>query len=371
MKKFIFFLFFLYLNTFNTLTIASTNKKYIATPIAKIEGIPWSFLFMENNLILVASRDGYLHLIDMKKSKVIDKTQVPNVADVGQGGLLDLKKHPKFSTNSLIFFTFSTKLEKGFTTALGTFEWKKNRPKNFKTIFIANAYGKTTRHFGSRLAFNKLKNNIFLSVGDRGEREKAQDLNFHHGKILRLNLDGTTVSKNPFKNAPAIWSLGHRNPQGLFYDEMTETLFEQEHGPRGGDEINIIKKGKNYGWPIITYGKEYWGPSIGEGTAKKGLEQPIKYYVPSIAPCGLILYRADQYPEWKGSLFSGALKLRHLNRVSLHVEKYKKTLHFKAGNEERLFKKLNKRVRYITTDDKQWLYFSTDNGEIYRIDKAI
>lgn len=325
---------------------------------------------MQNKLLLVADRNGYLHVLNSENKKVLNKIQVPNVADVGQGGLLDLKKHPKFLKNSLVYFTFSTKIKNGYTTALGTFEWKKKTPQNFQTLFVANAVETTTRHFGSRIALNKDKNKLFLSIGDRGERDKAQDLKFHNGKILRLNLDGTPANGNPFKNAPAIWSLGHRNPQGLFFDDQTNTLFEQEHGPRGGDEINVIVKGKNYGWPIITYGKEYWGPSIGEGTEKKGLEQPIKYYVPSIAPCGLLLYRGDKYPGWNGNLFSGALKLRHLNRVELQTKKQKQQMTFLAGKEERLFEKLNQRVRYITVDKEQWLYFTTDSGEIYRIEKA-
>jgi glucose/arabinose dehydrogenase len=182
---------------------------------------------------------------------------------------------------------------------------------------------------------------------------------------MRLRLDGSIPDDNPFlsrDNAlPEIWSYGHRNPQGLLYDNNTGNLWSIEHGPRGGDEINLVVKGANYGWPVISYGKEYWGPvSIGEGTEKPGMEQPVKVYIPSIAPGSLLLYSATAFPQWQGNLFSGALKLRHLNRVSISVDN-------KAIAEERLLGDLNERIRALAQSPEGWIYFSTDSGKIIRM----
>ena len=206
---------------------------------------------------------------------------------------------------------------------------------------------------------------FFFGVGDRGERPNGQDLTNHAGSIIRLNLDGSIPQDNPFVNSnaalPEIWSYGHRNPQGLAFDEISNKLWEIEHGPRGGDEINLIKSGANYGWPVISYGKEYWGPlSVGEGTHRKGMEQPIKYYVPSIAPGSLTIYSGNAFPMWKGNLFSGALILRHINRIVLNSKN-------KAIKEERLLEALDERIRAIAESPQGWLYFSTDSGKIYRL----
>ena len=182
---------------------------------------------------------------------------------------------------------------------------------------------------------------------------------------MRLNRDGSIPLDNPFIDKkeilPEIWSYGHRNPQGLVYDQNSSQLWSIEHGPRGGDEINLIQAGKNYGWPIISYGKEYWGPvAVGENTHKKGMQQPVKYYVPSIAPSSLLLYSGKAFPKWQGHLFSGALKLRHLNRVVLNK-------HSKAISEERLVKNLDERIRCVIESPEGWIYFSTDSGKLLRI----
>lgn len=359
-----FFIFFLSIAT-TSLAPAYSAEKFQAIEVARVDGIPWSFVFIDNKNILVANRNGTLHYVNLDTKKELNKMNVPHVAQVGQGGLLDLKKHPDFQNNKTIYYTYSKSTGGGYTTVLASLNFKNGQATNFKDLFIAKAEGPASRHFGSRIAFNKEKNKLFLSIGDRGERDKAQSLSFHNGKILRLNLDGTTPKDNPFAEAPAIYSFGHRNPQGLVFIDKYDTLFEQEHGPRGGDEINVILKGKNYGWPVITYGKEYWGPKIGEGTKKKGLEQPIKFYVPSIAPCGLFYYEGSKYPAWNGSLLNGALKLKHLNRVKISQKKQK----FFAEEEERVFENLNKRIRYITQGPNQddYLYMTSDDGGIYQI----
>jgi len=182
---------------------------------------------------------------------------------------------------------------------------------------------------------------------------------------MRLNLDGSIPNDNPFLNTagarPEIWSYGHRNPQGLLFDPVKGNLWSIEHGPRGGDEINLIDKGRNYGWPVISFGKEYWGPvSVGEGTKKAGMEQPVKVYIPSIAPGSLMFYSGNAFPQWQGSLFSGALKLLHLNRVSISTND-------KAFAEERLLEELKERIRALLQGPEGWIYLSTDSGRIMRM----
>jgi glucose/arabinose dehydrogenase len=219
------------------------------------------------------------------------------------------------------------------------------------------------RHFGSRIAFDDA--HLYFSVGDRGNRPNGQNLESHAGSILRLNVDGSVPQDNPFVDIQGarneIWSYGHRNPQGLVWDGVNQRLWSIEHGPRGGDELNLIERGGNYGWPIISYGKEYASfRAVGEGTHKEGMEQPKKFYIPSIAPGSLMQYTGDAFPEWKGDLFSGALKLRHINRIKLDQE----------GNaiaEERLMEDLNERIRALLQSPEGWIYFSTDSGNIYVI----
>lgn len=206
---------------------------------------------------------------------------------------------------------------------------------------------------------------MFFGIGDRGRRDLAQDLGNHVGAIIRLELDGSVPRDNPFVGDPQaldeIWSYGHRNPQGLLFDRETRRLWSIEHGPRGGDEINLILKGRNYGWPVVSHGKEYWGPlSIGEGTEKPGIEPPRKVYIPSIGPGSLMMYRGEAFPQWHGNLFAGALKLRHLNRISLSKSG-------RAIGEERLLEDLGERIRALLQGPEGLIYLSTDSGRILRL----
>lgn len=196
-------------------------------------------------------------------------------------------------------------------------------------------------------------------------RANAQNLFNHAGSLLRLNLDGTIPEDNPYINKSGVlaetWSYGHRNPQGLAYDHKFNRLWEIEHGPRGGDEINLIEAAANYGWPTISYGKEYWGPvAVGDGTHRKDMQQPVKYYVPSIAPGSLLLYSGNAFPKWKGNLFTGALKLRHINRIVLNEKG-------QFIKEERLLSSLEQRIRALAQSPEGWIYFSTDSGNIFRM----
>ena len=237
--------------------------------------------------------------------------------------MLDVATGPDYTTRDWLYFTYSKSTVSGAVTTLARAKRRGNQLSDWQELLVTDSATSGYRHFGSRIAFDQ-QGHVFFGVGDRGERDSAQDLSSHAGTIMRLRLDGSIPDDNPFlsrDNAlPEIWSYGHRNPQGLLYDNNTGNLWSIEHGPRGGDEINLVVKGANYGWPVISYGKEYWGPvSIGEGTEKPGMEQPVKVYIPSIAPGSLLLYSATAFPQWQGNLFSGALKLRHLNRVSISI----------------------------------------------------
>jgi glucose/arabinose dehydrogenase len=282
----------------------------------------------------------------------------------GQGGLLDVAVPPDYTSGDWIYFTYSKEQKGKGVTALARARRKGNRLVALEDLLVTRSASSTGRHFGSRIAFDGA-GHLFFSVGDRGVRPNAQNLSTHAGSILRLDLNGNVPEDNPFVHQtgalPEIWSYGHRNPQGMFYDRNQQRLWSIEHGPRGGDEINLILPGLNYGWPIISYGKEYWNPlPVGEGTEKEGMEQPVKFYVPSIAPGSLIAYSGKAFPDWKGNLFAGALKLTHLNRVEIDNTG-------SAITEERLLVGLRERIRALTESPEGWLYLSTDSGKILRI----
>jgi glucose/arabinose dehydrogenase len=242
--------------------------------------------------------------------------------------------------------------------------YKNKALSEIKTLFSAKTNSDEREHFGSRLLFKD--NTIFMTIGDRGKRDLAQNLDYHNGKILRLTLEGKPATGNPFektKNAlPEIWSYGHRNPQGIDIDPITGEIYSIEFGPRGGDELNLIQKSKNYGWPVITYGKEYWGPSIGD-THNEGMQQPVIHWTPSISPSGMTFYHSEKYPEWKNSLFLAALGSRHLRRLELKDNQ--------VTSEEMLFSDLNERIRHVRISPDGYLYFSTDSGKLMKVENII
>lgn len=326
-------------------------------------GIPWGMAFLSEKEMLVSERAGRLHRVNIETGIAQEISGVPEIYASGQGGLLDLALDPKFAENALVYFTYSIAVDGGSTQRLSRGKLKGNKLESIETLFTAQPASSKKVHFGSRMAFDD-KGHIFFSVGDRGLRDRAQDLGTHSGKIMRIKLDGSVPKDNPFVNdkkaLPEIWSYGHRNPQGLTFRGDTGELWSHEHGPRGGDEINVIQAKKNYGWPVITYGKEYWGPSIGT-TKKEGMVQPLKYYVPSIAPSGMTFYSGKKIPEWKGNLFIGALALTHINR---NVIKDGKVVH-----EERLMSEWKQRIRNIQEGPDGYLYFGTDAGKIMRFSK--
>lgn len=337
---------------------------YKASLIAKIEGIPWGLEFKNQDEIFITQKEGKVFSYNLKAKSLNEIKGAPASVVHGQGGLLDLMLHPDFTKNSILYFSYTKKVGDHFSTAIAMGQLEGNEIKNLRDIFVANNASKNGVHFGSRIVHDG-NGHLFFSVGDRGERGLAQKLDADQGKIHRMTLEGQTPSDNPFvKNRQArktIWSWGHRNPQGLVYDFKNKILYEHEHGPRGGDEINIVVKGKNYGWPLVTFGKEYYGPKISKYTSKRGFEDPLYQYTPSIAPSGLEFYTGDVYPEFKGQLFLGALAYTHLNVLDIRNPK--------KITETRLFRDLKERVRDVKQSPNGEVYYTTDSGGIYKLEK--
>lgn len=322
----------------------------------------WGIEFLNNDLIILTEREGQVFTFNIKEkrfSEVAHNIQVnaSKRSDNGtQAGLFDVKKS---KDNEWIYFTYASHNGKRKETSLGRGKYINGKIENWEKLFQATSNGVSDLHFGSRIEF--INDKIFMSIGDRGIREDAQTFTTHSGKILRLELNGNAPENNPFKKSSSkraeIWSYGHRNPQGLFYDNDEKILYSAEHGPRGGDEINIIKKGTNYGWPVISYGKEYESNKmVGIGTHKKGMEQPIFTFTPSIAPSSLIRYKGDKIKEWKNYFLLTSLALRHLNVVNI-----------KTGTSEKFLKKFNARLRVIKEGPDGLLYLTSENGKILRI----
>jgi glucose/arabinose dehydrogenase len=328
-------------------------------------GIIWGMDFLTKDHLLFTEKNGQISVLDLKKETVRNLKNLPKVYDSGQGGLLDIAIDPNFSQNSFVYVTYSKRIEGKQTTAMARarLDLKKEEFDQWEDLFIAKPTLSTTHHYGSRIAFDP-KGYIFVSIGERGSADLAQSLQAHMGKMIRLKMDGSIPEDNPFYNHPKalkeIWSYGHRNPQGLFFDKKSNILYEQEHGPMGGDEINIIKKGLNYGWPVITYGVDYSGSPIGKGeTHKEGMEQPIKYFKPSIAPSSLLVYRNGILRFFNDKFISAALALQHMNAVAI-----KDSL---KACEDRFLEKLDERFRDVIQGPDGYIYISSDNGRIYRI----
>ncbi len=354
MKSILFFL-----TIFSFLGVASAATNFDLEKLTQLDDVIWGFDFLPDGKIIFSERQGKIKSFDLKSKAITEIKGAPKVWSHGQGGLLDIRVHPK---TQKIYMTYSEPVGDGATTALAVATLSGQELKDFKKLFSAQEPNSNRIHFGSRIEFDE-KNHVFITVGDRDKRPHVQDLNFHTGKVIRINSDGSIPKDNPFaktKNAkPEIWSLGHRSPQGLVRDPKSGELWEAEMGPRGGDEINLIKPGANYGWPIVTYGKEYTGGSIGEGSTKEGMVQPIAYWVPSISPSGMTIYNGNVFPEWKGNIFLGNLSGQHLRRLILDGTKV-------TGQEE-LLKDAGYRVRNVRPGPDGFLYFSTDDGLIARL----
>ena len=295
-----------------------------------LEGInsPWGLTSLPDGTLLITDRDGDLWKVGTDGSK-IKISGVPPVLAEGQGGLFDIKLHPDFVNNGWIYLTYAKFKQEGdktlSTTAMIRGKLAGNTLVQKEDLFEAQPYATTRHHYGARMAFDK-DGYLYVSVGDRGNRdENPQSLENSCGKIHRLNDDGSIPTDNPFYNTPnavkSIWSYGHRNPQGLIYKPDVDQIWEHEHGPRGGDEVNIIEKGKNFGWPVISYGINYNGTTFTNISAKEGMVQPQIYYLPSIAPCGMTYVTSDKYPAWKGDILVGSLRFKYVDRLDIQDNK--------------------------------------------------
>jgi aldose sugar dehydrogenase len=333
------------------------------TIIARGLGVPWGMSLLPDNTMLISQRNAKLSLLNLATHELISIYGLPEIKVEGQGGLFDVALSPDYVDSGWIFFSYNKDIDGEGATTLARARLTDNSLIDWQDLLISQSRSNKKIHFGGRITFDD-DGHLFLSIGDRGTRSNAQDLNNHAGSILRLNIDGTIPKDNPFiddnKGLGEIWSYGHRNPQGLFFNTQTQQLWAIEHGPRGGDEINLITAGKNYGWPVISYGMEYHAPiPVGKGKKRDGMEQPVKYYVPSIAPSSLIQYSGKAFPDWKDDLFAGALVLQHLNKVTLENNN-------QAINEQRLLESIG-RIRNVIESPEGWLYIATDNGQIIRI----
>ncbi len=339
----------------------SGDVKFAVDTLITREDVIWGFDFLPDGKVIFTERGGVMGILDPKTKTAFPLKNVPKVHSAGQGGLLDVRVHPDFAKNNLIFFTYSEPVGEDSTTALAKAELKGSELVNVKKLFTAWKPNSNDHHYGSRIVFDG-KGHIFFSVGERGKQDMAQDIEYHMGKVLRINEDGTIPKDNPFANAkgakPEIWSYGHRNPQGLVMKPGTDELWEAEFGPRGGDEINLVERKKNYGWPIATYGREYHGPKIADGT-KSGTEQPIVYWVPSISPSAMTFYNGSNFPEWKDNIFLACLGEQHLRRLEMNGKKVVK--------QEELIKDLDWRFRNVRTGPDGNMWFSTDEGKIGRL----
>jgi aldose sugar dehydrogenase len=346
-----------------------TTTPYKVEKIAEKLGPPFAIVAMPDGRLMVTIKSGYMEIHDAGGKLVKKITGLPGVVYGGQGGLLDVAFDPNFAVNKLMYWSYSERYQKGNITAVakGTLNETGGKVENVSVIFRALPATGGNIQYGSRLVFDK-NGYLFVSVGEKylpESRIQAQQLNSLLGKIVRITTEGQPAPGNPFlKDAdarPEIYSYGHRNPDGLDISPVTDALWESEFGPRGGDEINIIQPGKNYGWPVITYGIDYSGEKMGDGIQqKKGMEQPVYYWDPVISPCGICFYTGNAIPEWKNNLFVSALSGQHLDRLVIKNNR--------IVGEERLLTNINQRIRDVTCMNDM-LYAITDEGDIYRISR--
>ncbi len=328
---------------------------------------PWGLAFLPDGRMLVTERPGRLRIVADGRLLSGPVTGVPEVWDDGQGGLLDVALHPGFAENGLIYLSYASPDDDGdAATAVARGRLAGARLEDVEEIYVALPRDDGGRHFGSRLLF--ADGYLFVTAGERGEPDRAQDVGDPAGSVIRLQDDGRVPEDNPFVGTadarPELYSIGHRNPQGMAREAATGRIYAVEHGPKGGDELNLIEPGVNYGWPVITYGKSYMGFKIGEGTHKEGMAQPVHYWVPSISPSGLMIYDADRFPAWQGSFFAGALSGELLVRLEVAGGK--------AVVEERMLEDLEERIRDVRQGPDGLIYLLTDHpeGMLLRLEPA-
>jgi glucose/arabinose dehydrogenase len=339
-------------------------------PVSVARGLqhPWGLAFLPDGRMLVTERPGRLRIVSPDGALSAPVAGVPRVDARGQGGLLDVALDPDFATNRLVYLSYSEPGEGGNSTAVARGRLDGNALTDVQLIFRQQPKIDSAAHFGSRLVFAR-DGRLFITLGDRfGQRDEAQNLANHIGKVVRIERDGRVPSDNPFVGRadarPEIWSYGHRNVQGAALHPQTGELWTHEHGPQGGDELNLTLAGRNYGWPVATYGREYGtGFKIGEGPSKSGMEDPLRHWGPrSVAPSGMVFYTGERYPQWKGNLFIGTLREQALIRLELDGTR--------VLREERLLTNLRERIRDVRQGPDGWLYVLTDNidGQVLRLE---
>ena len=347
--------------------IRSEQAAFRVVPVATGLEHPWGMAFLPNEDILITERAGRLRIL---RAGALDPEPIQGVPEVyasGQGGLLDVALDPDFAANRVIYLSYAAEGDGGNSTRVARATLGDGRVEDLEVIFTAQPLVRSSKHFGSRLAFDR-QGYLFITVGERGQGDRAQDLGDQNGSVIRLHPDGSVPEDNPFVGVagvrPEIFSYGHRNAQGLAIHPETGVPWLHEHGARGGDEVNVVRPGVNYGWPVITHGIDYSGAPIGEGTHKEGMAQPIHYWVPSIAPSGMAFYDGDAFPEWRGDLFVGALRSELLARLELDGER--------VVGEERLLEGALGRIRDVEVGPDGLLYLLTDEsaGGLYRLEPA-
>lgn len=325
---------------------------------------PWGLAFLPNGELLVTEKEG--RIVRIKDGQVVDRKVEggPQSVRQGQGGLMDILLHPDFENNAWVYFTYASDEGPGAgaMTAVSRAKWNGNSFDEHSVLYKGSPNTRAGQHFGSRLAFDP-EGYLYFSIGDRGRRDvNPQDITRDGGKVYRIHDDGRIPDDNPFKGIrgarEAIFSYGHRNPQGMAVHPESGDIWTHEHGPRGGDEINLVQKGKNYGWPVISYGINYSGSRFTELTEKEGMEQPVSYWVPSIAPCGLDFLTSTRYPGWEGNLIVGSLKFNYLVRCELRGNEIVK--------QERIAEGIG-RVRSVRQGPDGYLYVGVEGKGLYRL----
>ena len=343
-------------------TIIVDEKNYEMEVVFEDENLIWGLEILDDNSILASIKSG--SIIHYKDGIKKDIKGVPEVYLRGQGGLLDLELHPDFNKNRLVYLSYAymKNRDDGGNTAIARAQLVNDSLKNLEVLYKGSPVSRKGQHYGSRMAFDN-ENYLYFTIGDRGNRNvNPQDISVDGGKVYRINDDGTIPDDNPFIDVPnakkAIYSYGHRNPQGIFKHPKTGKIWTNEHGPRGGDEINIVEKGKNYGWPKITYGKNYSGTTITKNKSLPGMEQPLYYWLPSIAPSSFEYISSEMYPDWKGSLLAGALVFKYIERIGIKNNK--------VVSRSKIAEGLG-RPRDIVQGPDGYVYVSIENKGVYKI----
>jgi glucose/arabinose dehydrogenase len=338
------------------------SQKHAFRVVTLVSGLsfPWSLAFLPDGRMLVTERDGRLRII-AKDFKLAPKpvAGVPRVVASGQGGLFDVVPHPDFAQNQLVYLAYNGPGDGGWGTELFRAKLDGERLTEPQVLFRLDPKSRGGQHFGGRIVFDR-QGYVYLTLGDRGDKDRAQRLDDHAGSVIRLHDDGRVPQDNPFVKRPGAkpekFTIGNRNMQGAAMHPKTGELWTHEHGPQGGDEVNVMRAGRNYGWPVITYGVNYGlGTRIGEGTHKPGMEQPLYKWVPSIAPSGMAFYEGDKFPAWQGNILLGALRSQMLVRLELDGEK--------IVREERLLKGTLGRIRDVRVGPDGYVYLLTDDSD--------